>query len=93
MLCSNMFDYSNIDNSYAIDVRRRRLIHVLQISYRQRRALFLCYDYMTPRDIMKIRMIAVQTSQTSRGVVFWVYMAERQEREHNNGRYLFITQN
>ena len=67
-----MFDYSNIDNSYQIDVRQRRLINVSQI--RQRRALFLSYDYMTPQDIMKIRMIAIQMSQISSGVVFWVYI-------------------
>ena len=86
-----MFDFSNIDNSYQMDVRQRRLLNVFQI--RQRRALFLAFDYMTPRDIMKIRMIAVQMSQISSGVVFWVYLAERQERDHENGRYLFITQN
>ena len=91
MLCSNMFDYSSTDNSYQIDVRHRGLIYVSQI--RQRRAVFLCFDYMTPREIMKLRMVAIQLSQVSQGFVFWVYMADRQERDHNNGRYLFISQN
>ena len=69
---------------------RSSIVSVAGLQSSHRYATYLCYDFMSFKDMVKLRMTAKYMVPASSGTVFWQYLSRRQESENNAGRTLFL---